>query len=125
MSPLSLALISSSVVIAVVGQFMLKLGMEKVGKLGSFGQLLSPAYLGAMATTWQIPLALILYFLGAVLWMAVLSRERLSYAYPFLGFSYILIMLGGIFFLGEKWTVYGVIGTVLVAVGVVMVAAWG
>lgn len=125
MSPLSLGLIGSSIVIAVTGQFLLKVGMEKVGKLGSIAELMTPRYLGAMITTWQIPVALTMYLLGAVLWMAVLSREKLSYAYPFMGFTYVLIMVGGFLFLGEKLTWLGIVGTLLVSVGVVMVAAWG
>lgn len=115
-------LIGASVVIGVVGQFLLKFGMDRVGRIESVSQIVSPATLLKMITVWQVPVALGCYALGAILWMGVLSREDVNYAYPFLGFTYVLVLLVGYLMFGEHLTSGRVIGTVLVAVGVFFVA---
>lgn len=119
---LTYILIGITVCVSVAGQYLLKIGMGAVGKIDSIGQLLTGSTLFKMLTTWQIPVALVLYAAGAFLWMVVLSREDLNFAYPFIGLTYILILVVGHFALGEAITTPRVMGTLLVAVGVVVVA---
>ncbi|MDO8964300.1 MAG: EamA family transporter [Coriobacteriia bacterium] len=119
-----IALISVSVLIAVAGQFMLKSGMTKAVPTGAqgFGQMLSVDYVVRLITTWQVPVALALYALGAFLWMAVLSRFNVSVAMPFLATSYVIVLLID-WALGRvqpQWYTWA--GTLLVSVGVVLVA---
>jgi hypothetical protein len=117
-------LIAASVLIAVAGQYMLKWGMARAVPDGaqSLGQMLTGSYLVKLVTTWQVPFALALYALGAFLWMAVLSRFNVSVAMPFLATSYIIVLLAD-WALGRaqpQWYTWA--GTMLVAVGVVLVA---
>lgn len=119
------ALIGAAVVIGAGGQFLLKAGMDRAGRVESVAQALSPQYLMNAFSHWQVPVAIVLYALGAILWMAVLSRERVSFAYPFLGLTYLLVMAGGALLFREPIRPGGVIGTVLIAVGVVLVARAG
>ncbi len=63
-----------------------------------------------------------LYGIGAILWLFVLGRAPLSLAYPFVGIGFILTMLAGAFFLNENLTFARVAGTLLIAVGCVLVA---
>jgi len=63
-----------------------------------------------------------LYALSAALWLVVLSKVDVSFAYPFVGLGFVLTMLGGCFFMGEALGWMRVLGTVLVIGGVVLVS---
>src|SRR3546814_10668309 len=69
-----------------------------------------------------IILGLGLYGIGALLWLFVLGRAPLSLAYPFVGIGFILTMLAGAFWLNESISVARAAGTLLIAVGCVLVA---
>lgn len=58
--------------------------------------------------------------LAFVTWSAVLREAPLSRAYPFMGLSFILVAWLSSVFFGEELTVSKLLGTVLVAVGVVV-----
>ena len=61
------------------------------------------------------------YFISMVAWLNVLSRIDVTIAYPFVGLGFIVTMLFGFLILGESLTPAKVAGTVLVAVGVILV----
>ena len=54
--------------------------------------------------------------------LIVLSRVEISFAYPFLGLSFVLITLWGYFALGEAVTPWRVAGVLLICSGVALVA---
>jgi len=54
--------------------------------------------------------------------LVVLSRVDISFAYPFLGLSFVLITAWGYFVLGENVTLLRSMGVMLVVAGVVLVA---
>ena len=70
----------------------------------------------------MIILGLGLYGIGALLWLFVLGRAPLSLAYPFVGIGFILTMLAGAFWLNESISVARAAGTLLIAIGCVLVA---
>jgi len=57
--------------------------------------------------------------------LVVLSRVEISFAYPFLGLSFVLITLWGHFALGEAVTLWRVLGVLLICAGVALVARSG
>ena len=77
-----IALILCSVGLAALAQITLKAGMNEVRS--SFGVVgLGTDSLRAVATTPTVWLGLVLFGLSAVVWLGVLSRVSLSFAYPF------------------------------------------
>lgn len=117
-------LIAVSLAIAVTGQFLLKWGMSIAvgeGGVSGFGQMFTRAYIVKLATTWQVPFALAIYALGAFLWMAVLSRMPVSTAYPFLGLTYIVVLVADFLINGVPITATKLVGTLLVVGGVYLV----
>jgi multidrug transporter EmrE-like cation transporter len=54
--------------------------------------------------------------------LVVLSRVDISFAYPFLGLSFVLITAWGYFVLGENVTLLRTAGVMLIVAGVVLVA---
>ncbi len=118
----SLLLVLGSVGTATLGQLLLKTGMTSVGRLGA-GALQQPLEtLIAIASTPVVWLGLASYAIGAVLWMVVLSRLDLGYAYPLLAISYILIPLLAHFLLGEAIPPLRWVGIAVIFVGVIIVA---
>ncbi|MBA4267212.1 MAG: hypothetical protein C0453_19215, partial [Comamonadaceae bacterium] len=68
---------------------------------------------------------LVLYFGAALVWLVVLSRVEVSLAYPFVGLGFIVTMLLGWSLLGETLSLPRLLGTLLIAGGVVVLARSG
>lgn len=54
--------------------------------------------------------------------LVVLSRVDISFAYPFLGLSFVLILGYGYFALGESVNAWRILGVLLICSGVALVA---
>ena len=54
--------------------------------------------------------------------LVVLSRVDISYAYPFLGLSFVLITMWGYFVLNEGVNLWRIMGVLLICAGVAVVA---
>ncbi|MGH8657970.1 MAG: EamA family transporter [Gammaproteobacteria bacterium] len=117
-----LFLIVCSVALSALAQLLLKLGMsnphiqQAVEKGGSL-----PA-LWAAASNAKVIGGLGLYALGAVLWLLVLAKADLSFAYPFVGLGFIITMAFGVWVLHEPIGISRSLGATLVVIGVYLVA---
>lgn len=69
--------------------------------------------------------SLLATFLGGVCWMLTLTQLQISYAYPFVSLTYVSVLLGGVFIFGDSLNAYRVIGTLIVLVGIVVIAKGG
>ena len=65
---------------------------------------------------------LICYGLSVLSWIYVLSKTEVSHAYPFLGVGFVVVTVAACLFLGEEFTVRKIVGTLVIAVGVVVLA---
>lgn len=63
----------------------------------------------------------LLYGLGAVVWLSVLSKWDVSKAYPMVGLGFVLTTVVGRL-MGEQVDAYRVIGVVLICMGIILVA---
>lgn len=61
-------------------------------------------------------------FIAAITWVAALNAFELSYAYPFIGISFALVLFASVLFFGESLTVAKVIGVILIGAGVAITA---
>jgi len=63
------------------------------------------------------------YGLSMLAWLLALTRYQISYAYPMLGLSYVLVYLGAVYWdrIGESLSVMRSIGILLVIIGVALV----
>ena len=115
--------IIASVVLVVLAQVVLKLGAGSISGL-SPQDLRHPIRLGLRAV--RIPgvaAGLLLYVLSAGVWLFVLATTPLSYAYPFLGLTYVGVAVASVAVLKERFTALQWIGLAFVFLGVVAVAA--
>jgi drug/metabolite transporter (DMT)-like permease len=120
MSPPSI--IITSVILGVVGQLLLKAGLNSIGPLDLTRQ-------GAWGVAWRIGAnprifgGLGLYGVSVLFWLAALSRVDLGYAYPFLSLSYVLILVASWAVFREEISRWRVLGVVAICLGVFVVAS--
>ena len=65
---------------------------------------------------------LAIFGLSAVVWLLVLSRASLSFAYPFASLTYVLILLAARFVLHEEIPLLRWVGVFFIVTGIVLVA---
>jgi drug/metabolite transporter (DMT)-like permease len=116
-----IAMILVSVTLAAVAQLTLKHGMNQVKD--SFGVInLNAGSLKAVAGQASVWVGLFLFGLSALVWLAVLSRTSLSFAYPFAALTYVLILLFDQFILDENVPALRWGGVAFIAVGIFLIS---
>lgn len=101
----------------ILGETTMKHGMNQVGELhlnleGLFKAFTNPFVIGGLA----------IMFAAAILWLRVISREPLSWAYPMLALGYIPLLLTSHQVLGETVSPARWAGVIVVILGVTIVA---
>ena len=101
----------------ILGETTMKHGMNQVGELhlnidGLFKAFTNPFVIGGLA----------IMFAAAVLWLRVISREPLSWAYPMLALGYIPLLLSSHQILGETVSPARWAGVIVIILGVTIVA---
>lgn len=59
-------------------------------------------------------------FLASLCWMAAMTAFELSYAYPFMGFNFVLVFLASAVLLSEQVTMHKVVGLSLIVLGIIV-----
>lgn len=116
-----IGLILVSVSLAALAQLTLKHGVNQATVDSGALKLTSASIKDVMSTpaVWG---GLILFGLSAVVWLAVLSRTSLSFAYPFASLTYVLILLADRFVLHQTIPPLRWAGVAFIMVGIVLVA---
>ena len=118
----SLALIFISVLIGVFGHLSLKTGMSQVGRIDAEA-LHQPLQLLVRVFSRPIILAgIAMYIVGTLIWLVVLSRMDLSFAYPLVATTYVFTPLLANLILREPIPGVRWIGIALILIGVAVVA---
>lgn len=111
-------LIVFNALIAATAQIVLKLGVNRLGAFQTdkifeffFKAVLSPYVLGG--TT--------LYVFSLGLWLVILSKANVSYAYPIMGMSYVFGILLAMLVLHEKASGSQWIGAAIIVIGIIFV----
>lgn len=113
-------LIGLSISTGIAGQTAIKLGVSRPEAAHAAAGVQS-----LVAMIIQSPLVLLglaLYGIGALAWIAVLSRLDLSYAYPFLALNFVLIALVSQLILGESIPLLRWLGISVICVGILLIA---
>lgn len=117
-------LILFTVLTNFLSQIMLKKGMTTIERFELTPMSVLSNGLDILFSPWVFfGLAMMVVSMGTHL--VVLSRVEISFAYPFLGLSFVLITLWGHFALGEAVTLWRVAGVLLICAGVALVARGG
>jgi multidrug transporter EmrE-like cation transporter len=121
---LLLALILTSVFLAAVAQLTLKHGMNVVTADGANPiSLRDPAgtFTRIASDVW-VWLGLITFAVSAAVWLLVLGRTQLSYAYPFASLTYVFILLFDRFALDQTVAPLRWAGVACIIAGIVLVS---
>lgn len=115
--PLILAVVTTN----AISQMLLKQGMNTIGKFEFTGNSLWSTLPTVALNPYVIGgLAVLVFSMG--LHLMALSRVELSFAYPFLSISYILVLIAGYVWFGETVNMSRVIGVGFICVGTFFVA---
>jgi drug/metabolite transporter (DMT)-like permease len=113
----SVALILVSVLLSSLGQLTFKAGLNDIGELK-----ISVDILVKVITNPLMLLGFAIYGSSALLWMLALMKAELSFAYPFLSVTYVVILIGGALVLDEKVTWLRLVSVVLFIGGLLVIA---
>ena len=118
----SILLILLSISIAVCGQLLLKIGINRIGigdlsGLGTLKQLFTGVIMSPLVLT-----GLFLYIISAAIWIVVLSAVDLSFAYPFIGLTYVLVLVLSKLILKEDVNLIRWAGAAIITVGVIVIS---
>lgn len=122
MSTTLILLILCSVLLSSIAQIVLKTGMSNPHVLSAVQSGLGLDMLTAICTNLFVIGGLTLYFASAAVWLLVLARVDVSFAYPFVGLGFVVTMLLAFFINGEVLTTAKVVGTLCIALGVAILA---
>lgn len=110
-------LVALVVILGTLGQTALKYAINSIPADFSLG-----ARVSLLARSGWFYGGFALVGTGFVSWLSVLMRADLSFAVPFLALGFPMILLSSAFILHEPVGVLRVVGTLVVAIGIFMVA---
>jgi len=113
-------LIFVNVLFTVIGHLMLKHGMSQVGRVNSISML--PSIAARAVFNPFVVLGLLVFLMTSGLWLVVLSRVKLSLAYPMLSISYILAMFFSWLLFKEHIPWIRIVGAFIICIGVSLVS---
>lgn len=108
-----------AICLSVTGELLLKHGMNRIGVLHL------PNLLATVPRLLRNPFVVggfLSIGVGAVFWLAAISRVDLSYAYPMLSIGYVLVLLFSALVLKENVTWIRWIGALIICLGVYLIS---
>lgn len=111
----------ATVFFTVYSQLVMRWQVVKAGALPpeAFGKLLFVGHL--FLNPWVLS-SILATLLAGISWMLAMSRFEISYAYPWIGLNFVLMLLFGVFLFGESISMTKVVGTLLVVAGIAVIA---
>lgn len=109
-----------NVLLTVIGQILFKHGMNTVGRVNNIRDVLeklTQAFLNPYVLS-----GIAIYGFTTLVWLVILSRVKLSIAYPLLSSGYVLSILFSWLFFKESIPKIRIIGAMIICIGVYLVA---
>jgi drug/metabolite transporter (DMT)-like permease len=120
MNLLEVFLLLTSVIVSIAGQFFLKLGALKLGKVDA-GNAMN--HILGMVNTPELLIGLTCYGIGAVAYILLLTRVNLSIAAPSVSIGYVFSVLIGHFILKEPFGQIRLLGLSFIVMGVILLVS--
>lgn len=114
-------LVIISIMSSVLAQFLFKVGVKNMSLMAEDSKILNLTNLIIALTDKWVLLGFILYGMGAILWLRVLSEWEVSKAYPMVGLGFLFTIIIG-WIIGENITTLRILGTLLICIGIYLVA---
>lgn len=114
-------LVLAEIICNVIAQVSLKVGMTRIGHFTFSGENLLPITLQVITSPWVI-IGVAVYVVSLIIWLMVLSRVDVSLAYPLTSLGFVLNIVIACFLLGEHITLMRLSGTLIIMLGIFLVA---
>lgn len=114
-------LILFGVLLNAGAQLLLKAGMSQIGQFEFNVASIVPIGFKVIGNP-PIIAGLFLYVVSVGVWLLVLSRVQVSFAYPMLSIGYVVNALAAYYLFGEPLTSMRVLGIFIIIAGVYLVA---
>lgn len=109
-----------NVLLTVLGQILFKYGMNTIGRVSSLRDAL-PKLTQAFLNPYILS-GIGIYGFTTLVWLVILSRVKLSIAYPMLSSGYVLSILFSWMLFKESVPKIRIIGAAVICIGVYLVA---
>ena len=116
---MNIILILLSVLLNCAAQLLIRKGMLVEGEVGMQNML---SHVGSMITNIWLWGAMLCYALSILLWMSVLSKVEVSYAYPFLSVGYVVSAVAGYALFNENLSPIRIAGIIVICIGVILIS---
>lgn len=120
---MNIGLILSSILFNCLAQVLMRKGMLGVGAIDAVSGAAEKII--AMAVNTWLWLAVLSYGASLLIWLVVLSRVPVSFAYAFSSLGFVVVTACGWFFLGETVSVMRMAGIAIICLGVIVVSLTG
>ncbi len=110
----------ASVAMSAAAQITMKIGMSHRGAPRTDGSVIA-TILEALTNVWVLG-GLLLYGASAMVWLLVLSKVEVSFAYPFIAVGMVLVAIVSWLVLGEGLSVARWSGIACICLGVVLLS---
>ena len=114
-------LILVGVLLNASAQLLLKAGMTQIGHFAFSGANILPISLKVLQTP-TILGGLFAYVVSVGVWLLVLSRVNVSYAYPMLSIGYVVNAVAAYYLFGEDISIIRMTGIFVIIAGVYLVS---
>ena len=111
--------IVATVALTVYGQLVFKWRVDHAGELPAGGGDRLDYLVRLLVDPWVISV-FATALLASVTWALALTRFELSFAYPFMALSFVLVLGFGTAFLSESLTAAKVVGVLLIVAGLIV-----
>lgn len=111
--------IVGTILFTVYGQLIIKWQVSNAGSLPADAAGKCWYFLTLIVNPWVIS-SLIGAFLAFLCWVAAMTHFDLSYAYPFVSLTFVVVLLLSGLFFQEAITVTKVLGVILISLGVIL-----
>jgi multidrug transporter EmrE-like cation transporter len=108
---------SVAIITAVTSQLLFKKGVSLfVFNKFSLNEIL--LLIKYIFSNWFLLGGIFFYGISFLLWIIVLSKTKLSFAYPITSINFILVVIASYYLFGEKLILFQYLGIVLIILGV-------
>ena len=114
----AIVIIIIGIIFAAFGQVSWKLGMNQAGQLAT----LNLTTLSTVLLNPYVLLGFVMYGLSTIFWLVALSKKDLSFVYPFISLTYILVLVLSSLVLKESIGLNKIAGTIAIIIGLIIIS---
>jgi len=107
-----LSLIFLYIVCVSIAQILLKIAMSNMN-----GMKINVDFFSSSIRDYKVILGMFLYGMSFILWMIILSRMEITFAYPLLSISVIVVSIVAWIFFDESFSIMRLFGIILTITG--------